>query len=272
MRAPAGIKLQRKQQVLFNMRIIFIGEKRHATHPTVSRFLELGRTQGYTMVLCDNDEFPQLDLEDVDMVCLKSHFDIDGVCSRLDSACPDVRVVNSRESILVCADRFLLYEQLREAGVQMPAYARTVEELKVLNYPVIRKPRLANQHQLKIIEEPPGSPDFGQFYYEDFIPTDGMDYKIYCVGEEAWLIRRESSFQLSQEEKVKEKREELPVPPELGDVAMLIGEMTGLEIFGVDFIKSGDRFYLIDVNPFPGFIGVAKAAEHWWDYLLEKQG
>ena len=253
------------------MHIIILGRKRHPTHPTISKFLELGRHLGHHMDFCDHLEFPKRDLKDVPMVILISHYYDPGVCSKIDTECPEsIRLINSTDAISICRDRLLLYENLREAGACMPEYAKNDEELKKLDYPVIRKPRDSSLHEIKVFDEPPESPDFGKFYYEDFILTDGFDYKIYCVGDRRWLIKRESSFKISQEEKVKEKREEMPVFPELREVALMVGEMTGLEIFGVDFIKSGDRFYLIDVNPFPGFIGVPGAAEHWWDYISKK--
>ena len=56
--------------------------------------------------------------------------------------------------------------------------------------------------------------------------------------------------------------------PMLGELALAVGRVLALEIYGVDFVVGEIGPLIVDVNGFPGFKGVPEAARLIGDYLL----
>lgn len=217
------------------------------------------------MAFCTKEEFLRANLSGVDVVCMKSHYDDWGVWSHLERG--GARAVNARSAIKACSDRRALDELLRAHEVTTPTSAKDEEGLRRLEFPVIRKPRLAWRHDLLVLDGVPESPDFDQYFYQQAVPGDGYDYKVYCAGEVTFGVVRPSSFAKPFEEKASVSHQLDSLPEGLSELAVYVGKVTGLEIYGVDFVGRDGKFWLVDVNPFPGFIGVPNAAEAWWDYL-----
>jgi ribosomal protein S6--L-glutamate ligase len=57
------------------------------------------------------------------------------------------------------------------------------------------------------------------------------------------------------------------VTPQIRGLALFIGKVLGLEIYGIDIIETADGPYVIDVNYFPSMVGFPGAAERIADYL-----
>lgn len=213
-------------------------------------------------------KFLDRDISQFDLVCLKSHYDDSRVWDKIelqDGLC----AVNDHDSTMKVADRARLDVLLRDSGVPIPISAHNKKELAQIHAPIIAKPRYAWDHDLQIHQEVPVTVDFDRIFIQELLANDGLDYKVYCTGEYSSLIVRPASFHKEQSEKINESRSESEVIPELGSIAKLVGKVTGLEIYGVDFVKSEGNYYVIDVNPFPGFIGIDQAPKLWWEYLEE---
>jgi glutathione synthase/RimK-type ligase-like ATP-grasp enzyme len=60
------------------------------------------------------------------------------------------------------------------------------------------------------------------------------------------------------------------VAPKIRDAALTCGQALGLELYGVDFLTSGHDFWVVDVNGFPSYRGVAGATERIATYLLRR--
>jgi len=109
---------------------------------------------------------------------------------------------------------------------------------------------------------PADAPFPGPYLVQDRVAHDGWDRKVYVAGRacrgllKPWP-RRESAAQR-------------PFAPEpmLGDLALAVGRVLGLEIYGVDFVVGETGPLIVDVNGFPGFKGVPDAARLIGDYLL----
>ena len=89
------------------------------------------------------------------------------------------------------------------------------------------------------------------------------------VGTHVYGVMRPANQAMVHWEKIHENRREFQVEGKMLETVLKIKKSLGLEIFGVDFIlhKESREFYVIDINIFPGFIGVSNAAEKWWAYL-----
>jgi ribosomal protein S6--L-glutamate ligase len=52
------------------------------------------------------------------------------------------------------------------------------------------------------------------------------------------------------------------------EIALRCGRVFGVGLYGVDLITSDGKPYVVDINTFPGFKGVARAAELLAEYIL----
>jgi hypothetical protein len=60
----------------------------------------------------------------------------------------------------------------------------------------------------------------------------------------------------------------LPVTPELRRLALNVGELFGLDIYGVDVVETPEGWVSIDINDFPGFKGVPGSVELIATFIL----
>jgi glutathione synthase/RimK-type ligase-like ATP-grasp enzyme len=109
---------------------------------------------------------------------------------------------------------------------------------------------------------PPGDALLAQRFHPS---DDGMDHKIYCIGDRVFGVRR--TFPCGGwEEKLRTSR---PFEPDarLREIALRAGRALGLSLFGLDVVVSGGEPYVVDVNPCAGFLGVPGAAALLSDHL-----
>ena len=59
---------------------------------------------------------------------------------------------------------------------------------------------------------------------------------------------------------------------ELEDLVRRCGKVFGLELYGVDLVKTPKGFSVIEVNCFPGFKGVPEAGSRISKFILERAG
>lgn len=90
---------------------------------------------------------------------------------------------------------------------------------------------------------------------QSYLPSDGADTKVYVIGESMTAIRKPSPFTPGPEFAA----EQIPLTPELRDIARRCGEIFGLSVFGVDCVLTADGPLVIEVNDFPNFTGVPGA-------------
>jgi ribosomal protein S6--L-glutamate ligase len=62
----------------------------------------------------------------------------------------------------------------------------------------------------------------------------------------------------------------VPIPGRLAEAARAVGRLTGLEVYGLDFVGSPAEVFLVDVNPFPSFRALPRAADALWDYVEKR--
>ncbi len=98
--------------------------------------------------------------------------------------------------------------------------------------------------------------------YEEHEP---FDYKAYAIGDYVYTIKRVFP--------AKTKEEKLGTPvgddPELVDLVRRCGKLFGLQLYGVDLVKTPKGYSVIEVNCFPGFKGVPEGGERIVKFILE---
>lgn len=98
------------------------------------------------------------------------------------------------------------------------------------------------------------------------VEHSGRDIKVYVVGDMLWSISRPWPA-VTMEDKLGRPAE---ISDEIRQTALACGKALGLELYGVDFLVSGDEFFVVDVNTFPGFKGIPDAPRYIAEYLYER--
>lgn len=102
---------------------------------------------------------------------------------------------------------------------------------------------------------------FAQEYEEHEL----YDYKAYAIGDYVHAIKRIFP--------AKTKEEKLGTPvgddPELEDLVRGCGKLFGLQLYGVDLVKTPKGYSVIEVNCFPGYKGVPQGGERISQFILE---
>ncbi|MHA1459447.1 MAG: ATP-grasp domain-containing protein [Promethearchaeota archaeon] len=114
-------------------------------------------------------------------------------------------------------------------------------------------------------------------YIQKFIECDGFERKVYVIGDKAFGIIRENPIYIFLRDKPNKidvdtiKRKEFKISKEIKEFAEILSKELNLKIFGFDLIKLSDRdrFYLIDLNDFPGFRGIKNIENTLSSYLTE---
>jgi ribosomal protein S6--L-glutamate ligase len=98
------------------------------------------------------------------------------------------------------------------------------------------------------------------------VPAGGHDLKVYVIGQRLWAITRPFPAR-SVQDKIGTPA---ALSPEVRRAALACGRALGLELYGVDVLLAGERFWVVDVNAFPGYKGVAEAPRQLAAYLYAR--
>jgi ribosomal protein S6--L-glutamate ligase len=103
-------------------------------------------------------------------------------------------------------------------------------------------------------------------FAQELVEKEPLDYKAYAIGDYVHAIKR--VFPATT------KQEKLGTPvgddPQLEEMVRSCGRLFGLELYGVDLVKTPDGYSVIEVNCFPGFKGVPEAGERIASFILDR--
>ncbi len=184
------------------------------------------------------------------------------------------QVLNPYQTVVAMRDKIIAAKILQFADVPLPeTYVATNwrQMLSLLSEgPLVIKPYWAasqgrgvqivrNGEEMREIE-----PDHGLIFAQRYHQPDGLDHKVYVIGEQVFGVRRVWPPQ-TLADKIGEA---FDVPAEMREITLRCGRAFGVGLYGVDLITSGGRPYVVDINTFPGFKGVPGAAELLADYVV----
>ena len=114
-------------------------------------------------------------------------------------------------------------------------------------------------------------------YIQEFIECDGIDRKIYVVGDKIFGIKRENPIYIYLRDNPDDidvdviERENYEISDEIRRLARALSKGLNLKIFGFDLIKpiDQDKYYMVDLNDFPGFRGIDNIETVLVKFLLE---
>lgn len=96
------------------------------------------------------------------------------------------------------------------------------------------------------------------------LPSSGLDIKVYVIGDKVFAIKRPFPA-VTLEDKLGQPCE---VTEGTRRLALAVGRLFDLKIYGVDMLETPSGLFIVDVNYFPSFIGIHDAAAHLADFII----
>lgn len=175
-------------------------------------------------------------------------------------------ILNPYPASALCRDKVATTRVLQAAGIPVPrtwATGRRAALAPLLDDgPLIVKPYAGSKGRGVVVVEDRAaldrlSDDDGPAIVQRYLPPDGLDRKLYCIGSEVFGVLRTWPAS-TPEEKLGRP---LKVDAELRAIVLAAGRAIGLDIFGLDVVISAGRPAVVDLSAFPGFKGVPDAGE-----------
>jgi ribosomal protein S6--L-glutamate ligase len=88
-----------------------------------------------------------------------------------------------------------------------------------------------------------------------YLPNPGVDLKLYATGEGVYGEVRTSPLEVAATPGVTaaDANQVVPVPAHLEGLVRRVGEVFGLDIFGIDLVQAAEGWVIVDINDFPSF-------------------
>ena len=173
-------------------------------------------------------------------------------------------ILNPYPVAAMCRDKIVTSAVLARGGVPTPETWVTEDRTHLppllSGGPIVVKPfRGSRGVGVQVVHEPGEVEaldlDPGPLFVQRYHPPDGLDYKMYCIGEHVCGVRRVWPAK-TFEEKLGQAFEP---DDELRAIARGCAAAIGADIFGFDVVFSDGRPFVVDLSGFPGFKGVPDA-------------
>lgn len=184
------------------------------------------------------------------------------------AAAVGLTTVNDARAIRNVRDKALAAAIGRSRGLPVPvtyAVARweTLAEVPETDYPLVVKPANGNSgRSVHLVPSPirlkdigPKLADEGILIAQPYVPNSGVDLKVYCLDGEVYATERCSPLHPGRA--VLERRVGLSM--EVARIAAEVGQVYGLDLYGVDVVLGPEGPVVVDVNDFPSFRQVPDA-------------
>ncbi|WP_030233891.1 ATP-grasp domain-containing protein [Streptomyces sp. NRRL S-350] len=177
-------------------------------------------------------------------------------------------VVNSAAATELCQDRMRMADLARAAGLPFAATAAAgrLSELADAAYPFVVKSRRSRRHDLVArVDGPARLRELAERWPEEpvvtqpFVPGTGWDQKLWVIDGQVFAARRRSELASASGESG--RAQDWEPPAGRAALALRVGEVFGLDVYGVDLLDGPAESVIVDVNAFPGVRGRPGAPE-----------
>jgi ribosomal protein S6--L-glutamate ligase len=198
-----------------------------------------------------------------------------------------VPTINRQSAVAGVRDKAAMAVALAGAGIPTPptmlgSPSQLAAELPADLYPVILKPVHGdNCRGLRVCGSPdqvarlsPSARD--PLLAQPYLGGDGMDLKLYAVGERIWAIRKPSPLRtggaLGPQSAGSPEAAPVELTADLRRIASDCSELFGLDLFGVDCLLTRAGPVVIEVNDYPNYSGVPEADAALASHVLARLG
>lgn len=186
-----------------------------------------------------------------------------------------ITTINNSRAIRMVRDKAVAVAVARANGFPVPqtyfvANISLLPQLPESAYPLVVKPcdgsscqgiyHLKSPDDLAKTEFPTDTYRF--LLAQRYADNPGFDIKLYVTGEEVYAVAKKSPLHPDIQEGA------IPVTPVLKKLAVGIGRLFGLNIYGLDVVDTPQGPIILDINDFPSFGLVPRAVARISEYIL----
>ncbi len=261
------------------MRFCFIIEERYRNQPMPIVIADQLRQWGHDVDLLEPQEtvtyLSELQQQRYDAYVLKTITDGPGISILEAAEAVGIPTINNSRAIRLVRDKAVAAAYVQEHGLPVPqtyfvASSKLLSQVPAEVYPLAVKPsngsyckhiyRLNSPADLETVQIAESNEYF--FLAQHYEENTGFDIKLYVTGQEVRAVIKKSPLHST----IKEGR--IPVTPALKKLALRVGKVFGLDIFGLDVVETPKGLMLLDINDFPSFGGIPRAVATVSEYVL----
>jgi ribosomal protein S6--L-glutamate ligase len=259
------------------MRFCFILEERYARKPmpmvVADQLAQWGHRieilQPYAAVTSLTD----LSLTKYDAYVLKTVSDGPGLTILEAAEAVGIPTINNSRAIRLVRDKAVAVAFAQARDLPIPetyfvGHPRALLKVPARVYPVVVKPSngtsLQDIHLVRTPEEMQRLKVDEHSYYlaMRYMENTGYDIKLYVTGQEVHAVMKSSPLHGEVAEV------EIPVTREMLKIARRVGQLFGLDLYGVDVLETPQGLVIVDINDFPSFYGVPRKVASVAEYIL----
>jgi ribosomal protein S6--L-glutamate ligase len=188
-----------------------------------------------------------------------------------------IPTINNSRSIRLVRDKAIATAYAQANGIPTPrtyfaAHPNLLTQIPERDYPLVIKPsngssgrgvfRVNNPTELMTVKE--GRSEKGFLLAQHYMENSGFDIKLYVMGREVYPVAKRSPLHPD----VGVDKHIIPITLELRNLALQVGKIFGLDIYGLDVVNTPQGLVVVDINDFPSFGCVPRAAERISEYII----
>ena len=170
--------------------------------------------------------------------------------------------INNSRAIRLVRDKAITAVYAQNHGLPIPhtyfvAQPELLKQIPDEDYPLVVKPtngsscrdiyRVDRRVDLEKLQIAQAHNRF--FLAQQYIENNGFDIKLYVAGTEVFAVAKRSPLH----PEIEVKKRIIPVTAELRKLALKVGEIFGLDIYGLDVVETPFGLMVVDINDFPSF-------------------
>lgn len=186
-----------------------------------------------------------------------------------------IPTINNSRAIRMVRDKAVAATLAHTHGLPIPhtyfvVYPSLLKQIPPEQYPIVIKPndgsscrgiyRVNTPDELVGLRLAEARDSF--FLVQPYVENSGFDIKLYVTGEEIFAVAKKSPLHPEVKEGL------ISVTPELRRLALRVGRLFGLDIYGLDVVETPQGLVLLDINDFPSFGLVPRAVGRIAEYIL----
>lgn len=179
-----------------------------------------------------------------------------------------IATINNSRSIRLVRDKAVASVFAHTRGLPIPltyfiAHPGLLMQIPTEDFPLVVKPvhgsscrsiyRVNSPAELATLNIAETNTDF--LLAQKYVENSGFDIKLYVAGNEVFAVTKRSPLH----PEVKVEKRLIPVTLELQNLALLVGQLFGLDIYGLDVVETPHGPMIVDINDFPSFGQVPQA-------------
>ena len=262
------------------MRFCFILEEKYAHKPmpmvVADQLQQWGHQievlQPYAAVTSLTD----LSLTNYDAYVLKTVSEGPGLTILEAAEAVGIPTINNSRAIRLVRDKAVAVAYASAHGLPIPetyfvSHPRLLHQIPAEDYPIVVKPsngssckgiyRLNSPDELEALEIAEAGESF--FLAQRYAENPGFDMKVYVTGTEVYAAMvRQSVLHGEVSEHF------VPLTPQVRKLALQVGKLFGLDIYGLDVVETPQGPAILDINDFPSFGRIPRAVVRISEYVL----